>query len=135
MLHLPFEMKPCPGDCGSPCGVAMDRCPVYPKIPPEFQKACQENPHLLQYVRMLPLDKTGMPAYYLKVTRSLKGTKDPNLIYPVGMGVFVHILANKEDIRDYYVAVEPSLLDHQTDTLEKLELRLADCVEELEGIS
>jgi flagellar protein FlaI len=135
MLQLPFELKPCPGDCGRPCGAAVDRCPVYSKISAEFQKACEENPHLLQYLRTLPLDTIGVPAYYPKVTRSLKGTKDPNLIYPVGSGVFVHVLANKEDIRDYYIAVEPSLLDPQTENLDEVELRLADYVEELEGVT
>jgi flagellar protein FlaI len=135
MLHLPFELKACPGDCGKPCGAAVERCPVYPQLSPEFQQACGENPHLLQYLRSLPGDTIVIPAYYEKVTRALKGTKDPNLIYPVGAGVFIHILANKEDIRDYYVAVEPSLIDGQADTLDEIELRLADFVEELEGIT
>jgi flagellar protein FlaI len=135
MLHLPFELKPCPGECGKACGAAVERCPVYPQLNPEFQQACQEHPHLLQYLRTLPLDTLDLPAYYEKVTRALKGTKDPNLIYPVGAGVFIHILANKEDIRDYYVAVEPSLIDAQTETLDEIELRLADFVEELEGIT
>jgi flagellar protein FlaI len=135
MLHLPFELKACPGDCGKPCGAAVERCPVYPHLSPEFQQACGENPHLLQYLRSLPADTIGIPAYYEKVTRALKGTKDPNLMYPVGTGVFIHILANMEDIRDYYVAVEPSLIDGQADTLDEIELRLADFVEELEGIT
>jgi flagellar protein FlaI len=134
MLNLPFELKACPGECGKTCGAAVERCPVYPQLSPEFQQVCGENPHLLQYLHTLPLDQVGVPAYYQKVTRSLKGMKDPNLIYPVGAGVFIHILANKEDIRDYYVAVEPSLIDEQADTLDQVELRLADYVEELEGI-
>jgi flagellar protein FlaI len=135
MIHLPYELKPCPGECGKTCGSAVDRCPVYPQLTPEFQKACQENPHLLQYLHAVPLDKTGLPAYYEKVTRKLKGIKDPNLIYPVGSGVFIHILANKEDIRDYYIAVEPSLIDAQAATLDALELRLADYVKELENVT
>ena len=83
---------------------------------------------------MLPEDKIGIPDYYEKVTRALKGTKDPNLIYNVGSGVFVHILANLDDIRDYYVAVEPSLIDAQDSTLDEIELKLADYVKELEGV-
>ncbi len=135
MLHLPFEINACPGKCGQACGEAVDRCPVYSQLSPEFQQAAQENPHLLQYLLSLPQDTIGIPTYYEKVTRALKGTKDPNLIYPVGTGVFIHIMANKEDIRDYYIAVEPSLIDAQTETLDELELRLADHVEELEGIT
>jgi flagellar protein FlaI len=135
MLRLPFEIKPCPQDCGKECGMNLDKCPIYPKLPPELQEICKENPHLLQYLRLLPSDGFGIPKYYEKVTRSLKGTKDPNLIYQVGGGVFVHVLANPEDVRDYYIALEPSLVDAQDNTLDEIELRLADFVEELEGIA
>jgi flagellar protein FlaI len=135
MLRLPFEIKPCPQECGAECGANLDRCPIYPKLSPEFQEVCKENPHLLQYLHMLPEGKMGIPEYYEKITRSLKGTKDPNLIYNVGGGVFVHILANPEDVRDYYVAVEPSLIDAQDTTLDDIELRLADYVNELEGVA
>jgi len=134
MLRLPFELKACPQECGKECGSEMQRCPVFPQLSPDFQEVCRENPHLLQYLHMLPLDTIGIPHYYEKVTRSLKGTKDPNLIYNVGGGVFVHILANPDDIRDYYVAVEPSLVDAQSNTLDEIELRLADYVKELEGV-
>jgi flagellar protein FlaI len=134
MLRLPFEIKGCPGECGKECGLAVDKCPVYAKLPAEFQEVCKENPHLLQYLHMLPEDKIKIPDYYEKITRALKGTKDPNLIYNVGGGVFVHVLTNPDDIRDYYVAVEPSMIDAQDSTLDEIELRLADYVEELEGV-
>jgi flagellar protein FlaI len=134
MLRLPFEIKGCPGECGKECGLAVDKCPVYAKLPAEFQEVCKENPHLLQYLHMLPEDKIKIPDYYEKITRALKGTKDPNLIYNVGGGVFVHVLSNPDDIRDYYVAVEPSMIDAQDSTLDEIELRLADYVEELEGV-
>lgn len=134
MLHLPFEINPCPQECGAECGDNLEKCPIFSKLPAELQEVCKENLHLLQYLCILPSDKTGIPQYYEKVTRALKGTKDPNLLYDVGNGVFVHILANPEDIRDYYVAVEPSLIDAQTNTLDDIELRLADFVEDLEDV-
>ncbi len=134
MPLLPFEIKPCPQECGKECGANLDKCPLYPKLSAEMQEVCKESLHLLQYLRSLPEDGFGIPAYYEKITRSLKGTKDPNLIYQVGGGVFVHVLANPEDVRDYYIAIEPSLIDAQDSTLDEIELRLADFVEELEGI-
>ena len=134
MLGIPFEVIPCPQDCGKECGAALERCPIYPNLPEEYQEICKENLHLLQYLKCLPEDGFGIPAFYKKITRSLKGTKDPNLIYEVGGGVFVHVLANPEDIRDYYIAIEPSLVDAQDDTLDEIEIRLADYVEELEGV-
>jgi flagellar protein FlaI len=134
MLKLPFEIKACPGECGQECGAAMEKCPIFPDLPPEFQKACKESPHLLQYLRMLPIEKNGIPQYFEKVTRAQKGNKNPNLIYRVGGGVFVHIMANHEDIRNNYIAVEPSLINAQDATLDEIEARLADHVEELEGV-
>ena len=134
MLGIPFEVKPCPQECGNECGANLDKCPFYPKLSAEYQEICQENLHLLQYLKCLPEDGFGIPDYYEKITRSLKGIKDPNLIYQVGGSVFVHVLANLEDIRDYYIAIEPSLVDAQDSTLDDIEMRLADYVEELEGI-
>jgi flagellar protein FlaI len=135
MLHLPFEIKACPQDCGYVCGTKLEACPVFPQLPPEFQEVCKENLHLLQYVHMLPLDRIGVPKYFDKINRKLKGTKDPNIVYSVGGGVFIHIMANPEDIRDYYIAVEPSIIDAQNATLNTIEDRLADYVEELEGVA
>jgi len=136
VLNLPFEIKPCPQDCGKECGVSLDKCPIYQKLPTELQEVCKENLHLLQYLHILSPDKIGIPEYYEKVNRSLKGKKDPNLLYPVGGGVFIHVLANPEDIRDHYIAVEPSLVDTQQDSvLDDIEQRLADSVEELEDIT
>jgi len=134
MPLLPFEIEQCSQECGKECGEATERCPVFSKLSEELQKVCKENPHLLQYLHCMPENGNGSPDYYEKVTRSLKGTKDPNLIYQVGDGVFVHVLANLNDVRDYYIAVEPSLVDAQNENLDEIELRLADYVEELEGI-
>src|SRR3989304_1645234 len=88
MLKLPFEIKPCPGDCGKECGTDTAGCPVFAKLPEVFQKACLENPHLLQYIRILPLDKIGgIPQYFEKVTRAQKGIKNPNLFFKGGAAV------------------------------------------------
>jgi archaeal flagellar protein FlaI len=134
MLKLPFDIIPCPTECGAECGENLEKCPIYPTLPPDFQKACKDNPHLLQYLRMLPIDKIGLPQFFEKVGRSQKGNKNPNLIYKVGGGVFIHILANREDIRNNYIAVEPSLINAQDAVLDIIEQRLADHVEELEGV-
>ena len=135
MLHLPFEIKPCPQECGKVCGDNLGKCPIFQKLSPDFQDVCKNNLHLLQYLHMLPLDKIEIPKFYEKITRKLMGTKDPNIIYNIGGGVFIHVLANPEDIRDYYIAIEPSIIDAQNLILEEIEFHLAEHVEELEGIT
>jgi flagellar protein FlaI len=134
MLRLPFELKPCPQTCGQPCGKNLENCQIYTKLEPEFKEVCKNNLHLLQYLYMLPQDKLEIPKYYDKISRKLKGTKNPNLIYNLSNGVFVHILANPEDIRDYYLAIEPSIVDAQESLLQEIELHLAEHVKELEDI-
>ena len=84
MLHLPFEIKPCPQKCGKACGADLEKCPIFPKLPADFQEVCKNNLHLLQYLYMLPLDKMEIPKYYEKISRKLKGTKNPNIIYSIG---------------------------------------------------
>jgi flagellar protein FlaI len=135
MYRLPFDIKPCSQECGKQCGVLLERCPVFSKLTPELQQICEKSLHLLQYIHMLPPDKIGIPQYFDKVSRKQKGIKDPNLIYKVGNGVFIHILANPEDIRNFYIAIEPSIIDPQAKTLEVIEDHLAEYVEELEGVA
>ena len=135
MSNLPFEIKSCPQDCGKTCGTDLTRCPTYQKLPAPLQEKCKENLHLLQYLHAFPLDELGIPEYYEKVDRSMKGKKDPNLIYPVSADVFVHILANHEDVRDHYIAVEPSLADGGGNFLDEMEHGIAEYVDDLEGIS
>jgi flagellar protein FlaI len=132
---LPFDIVACPQDCGAVCGDKLDACPIYPKLPPEFQEVCKINLHLLQYLHMLPLDRMEVPTYIEKISRKQKGMKDPNLIYGIGHGVFIHIMSNPEDIRDYYIAVEPCIIDAKNSVLDKVEEKLADYVEELEGVA
>ena len=134
MNYYPFEVKPCPQECGNMCGAQLEKCPIFLKLPADFQEICKNNLHLLQYLNMLPLDNMEIPKYYEKITLKMLGMKDPNIIYHTGDGLFVHIMFNPEDIRDYYIAIEPSIIDSQEAILEDIELSLADHVEELTDI-
>ena len=134
MIHLPFETKPCPQKCGKVCGAQLENCPILLTLPADFQEICRNNLHLLQYLYMLPLDKMDIPKFYDKLTLKMLGMKDPNVIYQTGHGVFVHIMPNPEDIRDHYIAIEPSIIDSQENILEDIELHLADHIEELTDV-
>jgi flagellar protein FlaI len=83
---------------------------------------------------MLPLDTMEIPKYYEKITLKMLGMKDPNLIYKANSGVFIHIMPNSEDIRDYYIAIEPSIIETQESILEQTEMHLAEHVEELTDV-
>jgi archaeal flagellar protein FlaI len=78
-------------------------------LPEAFRKACQEYPHLLAYLKILPLSKIGIPEYFTELDRKLAENKEPNLIYPIGsQGLFVHIIVDETGDRSYYIPIEPS---------------------------
>jgi len=135
LYQLPFKIESCPQECGLECGVDLSKCPTYAKLPPQMQAVCRDNLHLLQYFHNFPFDDYGNPEYYPKVDRSLKGKKPLNLVYPVSDEVFVHILSNPNDIRNFYLPIEPALNNGYEDILDEIEQRLADYVEELETIT
>lgn len=135
MFRLPFEARPCPRDCMKRCGVHPGQCPAYPKLPPSLKAACKGNAHLLQYLHMLPVRDVGMPEFHEKLDGSMKGMKNPNLLYPVEARTFIHILANHEDVRNHYIPIEPSLAmegKKAGELLDEIENRIADYIDELE---
>ena len=133
-VRLAVYIKECSQECGAECGNNITNCPIYGELPPELQEQCQTKLHLLQYLHSIPLDEIGMPQYYVKINRSLKSIKNRNLIYMVDDEIFIHILANTEEIRDYYLPIEPSLFGDVDTLMEKVEHRLVDFVDELEGV-
>lgn len=131
---MPFPFTKCPPECSEVCGKHATGCPTYKKLPKGIQEKCQANPHLLQYLHGLPLSKIGIPEYFSKLNRSMKGLRNPNLLYPVTDNVFVHILTDGVDIRDNYIPVEPCLYEPMDNVLKSIEERLADHVGDMEDV-
>lgn len=88
--------------------VAQDIDRLLPRLPKELAEACERAPHLAEYLRRLPFDETGVPAYYAKLSRNLSQLENRNLIYPLEQGLFVHIYPDHSGARDHYVCIEPT---------------------------
>ncbi len=131
MIKLPFEARACPVSCGQVCELNVSKCPAFDKLPDALRDACKDNSHLLRYVVGIP-DKMGIPTFAPKLNRSLRSIKNRNIIYPVSEKVFVHVLANLEDIRDHYIPIEPCLSHEVDGILETIEERLVDHIDELD---
>jgi len=129
MESLPFEPK-VPEAHGSD----LMQCGLYRMLPPDAKKfiSAEENHHVLDYIHMLPLDKIGVPKFYPELSRDLKKIKKPNLIYPAGDGVSIHIYPDKEDVRNYYIPIEPTLFVSVDELLIEVEEALVDIVDVLE---
>ena len=114
-------------------GIDLRQCGLYRMLSPDVKKFVNtaENHHVLDYIHMLPLDDIGIPTFYPELSRDLKKIKTPNLIYPVGGGVSVHIYPDKTDVRDYYIPIEPTLFVDVDELLIEVEEALVDIVDVL----
>jgi len=135
MSGMPFKVKECAHECGSECGENLMACPTYGELPEALQEICQTKLFLLQYLHGIPLAETGMPQYSKTINRNMKSIKNRNLIYQADDEIFIHILANTEDIRDFYIPIDPCLFGNIEKLMEKVEYRLVDFVEELDGVN
>jgi len=105
----------------------LSRASLDESMPPELKKVSEENPHLLEYLSMLPISEIGMPQYHPEPSRKLGDTKEPNIIYPVERaGVFIHILFSKEKDRNHYIPVEPIVTQNLDQLMLETEVKLLD---------
>lgn len=128
MEALPFNPLPAPENGGR------SRKDVYESLSPEMKEFVgrEENHHILDYICRLPVEEIGFPEFFPRISRSMKSIKHPNLIYPAGKGLAVHIYPDREDIRNYYIPVEPCLFQNLDSTLEAVEKLLIDVIHDQE---
>ena len=107
-------------------------CPMFRMLPKGLQERSKESPYLWDYLHMVPIEKVVVPEYHNELTRKMGDMKDPNLIYPVGNGLFIHIYPDLTDARDFYIAIEPGMMNDVAKDMEEVEVRLVDFVTDLE---
>src|SRR5690554_1400041 len=101
------------------------------RLPKGLAEACERSPHLAEYLRRLPLDEVGIPAYYTKLTRSMSEIEIRNLIYPLEQGLYVHIYPDKSGARDHYICIEPTTVIDIETPLVQVEERLIAWAEDI----
>ncbi len=82
-------------------------------------EAVARFPHLAQYLQDITLI-VGEPTWVTALDRSMKG-KAPNVLYPVGDPIFIHVY-RKEGEHTQYTVIEPKL----TPELERLHNQIVD---------
>ncbi|CAJ35444.1 type II/IV secretion system ATPase subunit [Methanocella arvoryzae] len=122
---LPFEAnrKPVDHDHSD-----LNQCGIYRILPEEGKREAEKNPYLLDYLHMIPIDEIGMPKIYPKLDRKLGELKTPNLIYPAGDEIYIHIYPDMKDVRNYYIPVEQHFIVDIGPYLPIVEERLVDMV-------
>ena len=73
-----------------------------------LETAMARNPHLREYVEKFTKKYGKVPEFYTQLSRNMKEIKYPNIIYPVGDPLFVHIYGDPKTERRYIV-IEPRL--------------------------
>ena len=100
-----------------------------------LQRVCEENPHLLEYIKRLQASGIGMPEYVPKLSRKMSEIKEPNLIYPTGAkGIFIHILYDDTGDMHNYITVEPTTTMDLSSLMEKIEDACIAISEHIPGI-
>ena len=110
-------------------------CPVFRMLPQALQAESKEKQHLWDYLHTVPVDEIGVPQYHEALSRSMGDMENPNLIYPVGNGIYVHIYSNASAARHNYVAIEPGMNEDISAIIRQAELRLVDFVSDLDRVA
>ncbi len=73
-----------------------------------LEDALKRNPHLKEYLAKFKKKEGTIPNFVPSLTRDMKSLPRPNLIYPVGDPIFIHIWTDRDGDK-HYIAVEPRL--------------------------
>ncbi len=89
-----------------------------PPITKSFDEAMRKFPHFARYIRKISKE-LGQPEFKVKLTRDMKNIPEPNIIYPVGDPLFVHIYRRKGEHITYAV-IEPQMDAKTKELYEKI---------------
>ena len=94
-----------------------------------MELAMAHYPHFRRYVDDFA-KHASMPKYFTKLEYSMKGEKYPNLIYPVGEPLFVHIY-KKPGEHAKYIIIEPTMDEESEKINEKVLDRMVEIAHSL----
>lgn len=86
----------------------------------ELTEACENNPHLQQYLDNLEDQRKPLPEFVAQLSRSMSDLDYPNVIYPVGDPIFIHILGDAEKGEIEYISIEPELSEQELEKYDNI---------------
>ncbi|HUH79488.1 MAG TPA: type II/IV secretion system ATPase subunit [Methanoregula sp.] len=129
-VNLPF--KPEVVDSGVDFYNDIESSALYKMLPANAKEYVKASPHLLEYLHTFPVNTYGIPLFLSELKKDLRSMKSPNIIYPVNDTTFVHILPDPDDVRNFYIPIEPSFLHSVSSMLPVIETKLIDLIDGLE---
>ncbi len=91
----------------------------------EFAQAQTTYPHLAKYLDEISTQMLE-PEWHMELNRDMKNDPNPNVIYPVGDPIFIHIYKNPESGDIVYNVIEPRLIDEEEELMEKIMDRMIE---------
>ncbi len=129
-VNLPF--KPETLDSNIDFYTDIESSALYKMLPANAKEYVKASPHLLEYLHVFPVNTYGIPLFISELKKDLRTMKSPNIIYPVNDTTFVHILPDPDDVRNFYIPIEPSFLHSVSMMLPTIETKLIDLIDGLE---
>ena len=114
------------------CLLDIESCALYRMLPANAKEFVQKFPHLLEYLHIFPVDEFGIPLFFSELSRDARSIKDPNLIYAAKPPIFVHIFFDPNDVRNFYIPIEPSFMHDIKALLPAIEIKLVDLLDSLD---
>lgn len=105
---------------------------LFRMLPANAKEYVAKSPHLLEYLQMFPVNLYGIPLFFSELKRELKSMENPNIIYPVDEFTFIHIFPDQEDVRNYYIPIEPSFMHTVAEAMPIIEKKMVDIIDALE---
>jgi flagellar protein FlaI len=96
----------------------------------EWTKRTEKNPHLKEYILKIYKEIHQVPTLALTLSRDMGAIKRPNIIYPVGDPIFIHIYAQGEEKNTLYMPIEPRLKNDRVLILNEVEKRIAFLIDQ-----
>jgi archaeal flagellar protein FlaI len=110
----------------------IESSPLYKMLPANAKEYVKASPHLLEYLHTFPVNTYGIPLFLSELKKDLRKMESPNIIYPVNETTFIHILPDPDDVRNYYIPIEPSFLHNVNLMMPAIEMKLVDMIDGLE---
>ena len=110
----------------------IESSPLYNMLPVNAKEYVKASPHLLEYLHMFPVNTYGIPLFFSELKKDLRKMENPNIIYPANENTFIHILPDPDDVRNFYIPIEPSFLHNVNLMLPVIESKLIDLIDGLE---
>ena len=109
-------------------------CPIVKLLDKRLQEQVANAEHLMDYIHDLDIETIGIPEYHPVLDSRAGDMKNPNIIYPIKGGLYVHVYPDPKDARNYYYAIEPGMSVDSKGLMDMLEDNLVDYVDDLDDL-